>query len=40
VRSGEVPVGRALSAWKSASGGTARVPGSVFTAFLKGEVRR
>lgn len=36
VQSGEVPVSRALSAWKAASGGTARVPGSVFTAFLKG----
>jgi hypothetical protein len=39
VQAGEVPVARVMGAWKSASGGTARSPGSVFNAFLKGGVR-
>jgi hypothetical protein len=36
VTTGEVPVARALGAWKSASGGTAKCPGAAFNAFLKG----
>ena len=39
VQAGEIPVARVLSAWKLARSGSAKCPGSVFVATLKGDRR-